>query len=138
MANTKHIEFPYGLSGRTVYYKCQQLNIFGLPYAPALWLDDNDGTFKAVPVDDTIDMAESGTVVGVYVDDENRSVWTNGIYYFYFYDNATGALVGEGIMHIYDDVDFDHLGVVRKTISDQHKVITEMVEASTFPAVAKL
>jgi len=103
MAN-KYIQFPYTWTGRTIVFKCQQFDENGNPTGK--WLDDADGDFRASPGDDTIPMSESGIVSGLYYKSEGRKTWDDGIYRFYFIDDAESFLVGHAESLVYYDAEW--------------------------------
>jgi len=81
MPNTKTIALDLGElgAGKTVVCKIER-------DSDGYYLDNNDGSFSASPVDDSLSMTEDATYSGRYSVTENREVWNDGVYNVEFYE----------------------------------------------------
>ena len=79
------------------------------------FLDDADGAFAASPADPYLALAESGTILGMYLVSESRTTWTDGVYQVFFYKQdggspapaTDGQPVASGPLYVRDDAEVD-------------------------------
>ena len=93
MANVKKIIVPYIATGASLDIKIMRM-------VDGYWLDNSDGTFKAVPVSPHVPLTELSE--SIYRLQESRAVWDDGEYDFFGY-LSTGGIVASGRLFIVDD-----------------------------------
>jgi len=112
MANIKKLTFPYSQTGLTTV--CIILKQMATGY----FLDHVDGVYRAVPANPYIPLPELATPEqGTYERNENRSVWSDGLYRGLVYPDATGTKppIGSEEMYIVSDMEV----VIDATISSR-------------------
>lgn len=95
-------------------------------------LNDANGTFSALPADPHIALTEDATIKGFYEVDEKRSVWANGEYFEFFYNQldaspapSTDDLVGLRILSIHLD-QITNLSTILTKITNVETLISNL------------
>lgn len=137
MAGTKNIGLNWSSTGVTAYLIIRR-------EADSYLLDDADGTFAAAPADPYVAMAEHATLKGRYYKAESRTVWDDGYYQMFIYEQAGGSpspvadtMIGSGILHIETDAESllsSKLSERRADYLDSLAPATDTPAAPTFDA----
>jgi hypothetical protein len=105
MANTKKISLFHSATGKTVYCLVRRA-------ADGYRLNDADGAFAAAPADPYLSLAEDAIIKGLYEASESRTVWADGKYEIFVYEQAGGSpapasdkMIGSGEMYITSDTE---------------------------------
>ena len=84
MANVKKLGTTKITTGNTVYCIIRR-------EVDGYLLNDADGAFANAPADPYDELAEDGTIKGLYEISESRTAWEPGWYKVFFYDQAGGS-----------------------------------------------
>jgi hypothetical protein len=84
MANVKKLSTTKIVTGSTVYCIIRR-------EVDGYYLNDADGAFANAPADPYDELAEDGTIKGLYEISESRTAWEPGWYKVFFYKQAGGA-----------------------------------------------
>jgi hypothetical protein len=81
MANVKKLGTINIATGASVYCIVRR-------EADGFMLDDADGTFSAAPADPYLALTEDAVIKGLYEVSESRTVWNQGRYKAFFYNQT--------------------------------------------------